>query len=73
MASLQMSDGHIVTDHDQMASIAWDCYKQRMGTSNGINMLFDLNSLVKRVDGLEELTEGFTDRKSTRLNSSHPV
>ena len=67
MASLQMSDGHIVTDHGQMASIAWDCYKQRMGTSNGINMLFDLNSLVKRVDGLEELTEGFTTKEMDDL------
>jgi hypothetical protein len=60
ISSLQLMDGHIVSDHDQMAAVAWTCYKQRMGTTSGIRMCFDLPNLVQRVDGLDVLAEPFS-------------
>jgi hypothetical protein len=49
ISSLQLEDGHIVSDHDLMAAEAWTCYKKRMGTSVGIDMKFDLQSLIPAV------------------------
>jgi hypothetical protein len=60
ISSWQLLDGHIVTDHDLMAAEAWSCYKQRMGTSVGIDMKFDLQSLIPAVGGLEDLVLPFS-------------
>ena len=42
-----------------MAGILWDSYKNRMGTSTGIEMGFDLERLLPRVEGLEVLSRPF--------------
>jgi hypothetical protein len=42
-----------------MAAMLWNDYKARMGHSEGIDMQFNLSTLLKRVDGLEELTVPF--------------
>ena len=42
IASLKLPDGTVVSDHSQMAGIIWSCFKNRMGTSRGIVMGFDL-------------------------------
>jgi hypothetical protein len=71
--SLQLTDGHIVTDHDQMANIAWSCYKERMGTSQGINMLFHLQHLIRRVDDLDTLVVPFSMEEIYNLVSHMKV
>jgi hypothetical protein len=48
----------IRSDHEQMAMMFLNDYKDRMGHSEGINMQFNLQSL-KHVEGLDELTLPF--------------
>jgi len=59
IASLKLHDGTVVTDHSQMEGIIWDCFKNRMGSSRGIKMGFDLSSLIEPVVGLDVLTKPF--------------
>jgi mannosylglycoprotein endo-beta-mannosidase len=47
---IQNSEGQVVTQHEEIAAVAWICYKERMGTSNGINMQLDLSELLKECD-----------------------
>jgi hypothetical protein len=63
IAMLHDSDGNEVSDHHAMASLLWAEYKNRMGRSDGIKMELNLHSLIKRVDGLEELTALFWKRR----------
>ena len=51
---------HIVEDHDQLGVVAWSCYKNRMGTSVGISMAFQLDSILYTVDDLGHLALPFT-------------
>ena len=48
MSSITLADGTVVTDHEQMVVVAWNFYKQRMGTTNAINMQYDLDALTTR-------------------------
>ena len=57
---LKDEDGREVTDHQEMAGLLWASYKDRMGTKEDINMQFDLQRLLKRVDGLDVLTRPFS-------------
>jgi hypothetical protein len=56
---LTAEDGRQVSNHEEMAGMLWASYKSRMGTSTGISMQFDLNSLIRRVPGLEEISLPF--------------
>jgi hypothetical protein len=56
---LQEAQGNEIADHDQMAMMFLNDYKDRMGHSEGINMQFNLQSLLKCVEGLDELTLPF--------------
>ena len=59
IASLKLPDGTVVNDHAQMEGIIWNCFKNRMGTSRGIVMGFDLSALITPVEGLDILTKPF--------------
>jgi hypothetical protein len=59
ISSLKAADGRIVSNHDEMASMLWSEYRERLGTSIPIQMQFDLASLIAKVPGLEELTTPF--------------
>ena len=54
ISSLELPDGHKVTNHDQLADVAWNCFKDRMGSSRGINLRFDLDNLIAPVPNLED-------------------
>jgi hypothetical protein len=56
---LKAADGRMVSDHDEMAGMLWSEYRERLGTSVPINMQFDLDRLITRVSGLQELTTPF--------------
>jgi hypothetical protein len=43
-----------------MARLLWVNYRDRMGSSEGISMQYDLGSLLAVVEGLDELTVPFT-------------
>jgi hypothetical protein len=62
IAMLLDDGGNEVTDHQVMAGLLWSIFKDRMGKSEGISMQFDLDSLLSRVEGLDELTVPF-DKK----------
>jgi hypothetical protein len=51
IAMLKDSQGNENADHDQMAAMLWHDYKSRMGHSEGINMQFDLSTLIERFKG----------------------
>jgi hypothetical protein len=57
--SLKASGGRIVDDHTEMAGMLWTCYKDRMGRSEGIDMQLNLQQLLHRIDGLDDLTKPF--------------
>lgn len=59
IASLKTEDT-VVTDHVGKAALLYHSYKQRLDQSNPPNMLFDLPTIIKRIEGLEELTVPFT-------------
>jgi hypothetical protein len=59
ISSLIAEDGSVVTDHSHMAGMLWACYKERMGSSEGINMQFDLSRILQRVEGLDVLSRPF--------------
>ena len=59
ISMLRAADGREVSDHQEMAAMLWSCYKDRMGQSTGIQMQFDLDRLLTRVDGLDQLTAPF--------------
>jgi hypothetical protein len=43
-----------------LEGIIWSAFKGRLGTSRGINMGFDLKTLIKPLPGLDALTKPFT-------------
>nr|XP_020176662.1 uncharacterized protein LOC109762251 [Aegilops tauschii subsp. strangulata] len=73
IASLKLSDGTVVTDHSQMEGIIWNCFKNRMGSSRGINMGFDLSSLIEPVVGLDTLTKPFEKEEMDMIVKHMPV
>jgi hypothetical protein len=64
IAMLRDANGNDISDHQAMAGLLWADYKERMGQSNGINMQFDLSRILKRVEGLDELTVPFTKKRN---------
>ena len=59
ISSLRTQDGIVTSDHQQMAGMLWDNFRQRMGQTEGIQMGFDLNSLLTKIDGLSSLSKPF--------------
>ena len=59
ISSLKLADGHVVTEHEEMAAVAWSCYRQRMGSTVGIDMCLDLDALLSPVEGLDSLVVPF--------------
>jgi mannosylglycoprotein endo-beta-mannosidase len=60
IAMLKNSEGIEISDHQEMARLLWVNYRDRMGSSEGISMQYDLGSLLAVVEGLDELTVPFT-------------
>ena len=73
MASITLADGTVISDHEQMAAVAWNCYKQRMGTTNAIDMQYDLDVLIPAVEGLESLADPFTTDDIDSVIKSMPL
>ena len=59
ISSLKMENGEVTNDHVLMAGIAWESFKRRMGQSTGIEMGFQLQTLLQRVSGLDVLSRPF--------------
>ena len=72
ISMLKNSDRIEVTNHHDMASMLWTCYKDRMGQSQVIQMQFDLSHLIPRVGGLDELTVPFTMKEMDDVVAAMP-
>lgn len=73
IASLKMDDGTTVSNHDQMAGAIWLAIKNRMGTSRGINLAFDLSTILDRVEGLDSLTRPFDKEEMDNTIKGMPI
>ncbi|XP_071681718.1 uncharacterized protein [Lolium perenne] len=73
IAMLRDVDGNEVTDHDSMAGLFWREYKERMGRSESISMQFDLERILHRVDGLQELTRPFEEAEMDEIIKHMPA
>jgi hypothetical protein len=70
---LKNDDGIIITEHHDMASLLWRSYKERMGHSEGMDMQFDLATLLNRVEGLDELTIPFEKKEMDDVIKEMPA
>src|SRR3954469_24998006 len=59
ISSLKDENGDLVYDHHLMQGMIWSDFHNRMGTSHGIQLGFDLGDLIQPVDGLHELSDPF--------------
>jgi hypothetical protein len=59
IAMLKNSKGIEISDHQEMSRILWVNYKDRMGSSEGISMQYDLSSLLATVKDFDDLTDPF--------------
>ena len=73
ISSLRLEDGSVVTDHEQMAAALWLNFKNRMGSSHGIEMCFDLSSILDRVEGLDSLTKVFSKEEMDNTVKNIPI
>jgi hypothetical protein len=72
IAMLQDDSGNVITDHEAMAGLLWSSYKERMGRSEGIDMQFDLNVILQRVEGLDDLTRPFEKKELDDIIKAMP-
>jgi hypothetical protein len=73
IAMVKDSNGVEVTDHQVMAGMFWKSYKERMGQSEGIDMQFNLQSLLSKVDGLDALTIPFEKQEMDDVIKAMPA
>lgn len=63
ISTLQDSSGSIYQNHEEKAALLWDSFKERLGTSEFNSMIFYLNVLLQRAEGLQQLETPFTREK----------
>ena len=60
IATLTTDDGICVDDHTGKEVVLFHSFKQRLDTSSHNDMKFDLERIIKRIEGLDALTVPFT-------------
>ncbi|XP_073363498.1 uncharacterized protein [Aegilops tauschii subsp. strangulata] len=73
IASLQLSDETVSSDHGMMAKEFLEIFKSRMGTVKPILMGNDILSLISRVQGLEVLTKPFEVKEIEHVIRDLPI
>lgn len=71
IVSLINSDGTIVTDHEQKASILWTAFKERLRKSEFTNLTYNLSSLLT-AHNLEHLDADFSEQEIEDVIKSMP-
>ena len=72
IASLTNDMGFIVEDHAGKEALTFNAFKQRLGSASRHDMKFDLHRIIKKVEGLEELTTPFTHKEIDRVVRETP-
>ena len=62
----------MVTDHIGKAKELFDTYKERLGRKRTYKMKFDLARIIKKVEGMDELTKPFMHEEIDRLVREMP-
>jgi hypothetical protein len=58
--------------HDEKATILWEAYKERLGTSEFTQVHFDLNDLLEPDDDLTDLVSPFDKEQIDNIIKNHP-
>lgn len=72
ITSLMDSSGNMVKDHNLKADILWASFKNRLGSSNHQEMLFDLPSLFRVNPVLSHLVQPFTRKEIDEVIQALP-
>lgn len=69
ITSLTLPDGHTVIDHESKAEILWQSFKERLGTTEFTEILYDLQTLLHEVDmpGLDIPLQSRKSMQSSRI------
>ena len=73
IASLLLSDGSVISDHEEMAKEFLNSFKGRLGTVLPITLEEDILSLIPRVQGLEVLTKPFEVKEIEQVIKEMPI
>ena len=73
IASLQLSDGTVSSDHGEIAKEFLVAFKGRMGTVRPILLGNEILSLIPRVQGLEVLTQTFQLQEIEKVIKEMPI
>jgi hypothetical protein len=73
IAGLKSESGEVVSNHDHMAGMIYNKYRERMGVSRGINMTLDIAALLTPVEGLEVLTNPFEKEEMDKVIKYMPA
>jgi hypothetical protein len=71
--SLKGADGLEKFSHEDKANILWDAYKDKLGTKKFTHMYFGLNSLLNRVDNLDDLALPFSNEEIDDVIKGLPI
>lgn len=67
------SDGRVLTEHHEKATIIWQASRDRMGVTTEPTMSFDLQDLIQQVVDLDFITEPFSREEIDNIISKLPV
>ena len=73
ITTLKDEAGREISNHEEMAGIRWASYKNRMGASEPIQMQFDLEQLLVRVEGLEALSNPSEEKQMDEVIKHIPA
>lgn len=73
IASLLLSDGSVMSDHEEMAKEFLHSFKGRMGTVLPIKLERDILSLIPKVQGLDVLTKPFEVKEIEKVVKELPI
>ena len=68
--SLTTDSGYCAEDHASKEAIIFQTFKDRLGTKTKDDMNLDLPRLIKKIDGLDELTVPFTVAEITTTKTA---
>lgn len=73
IACLSTANGTDVVDHAGKEALLFNTFRERLGQSSTPNQQFDLPSIIKKIDGLDELTTPFTNEEINAVVKSMPA
>lgn len=72
ISSLINEEGQHICDHYEKEKLLWETYKDRLGTSNDTNMLFNLQDLMQEGEDLTWIEEPFTQEEIAQVIAELP-